>query len=64
MGSTVFATQDAHGPIRHGIIVYNCDTASLLETVAASNPGLGTLVGLLNGPTTDEICPQPAGGTP
>ena len=64
VGSTVFATQDAHGPIRHGVIIYNCDTASLLETVAGSNPGLGTLVDLLNGPTTDEICPQPGAGTP
>ncbi len=64
VGSTVFATQDAHGPIRHGVIIYNCDTASLLETVAGSNPGLGTLVDLLNGPKADEICPQPAGGTP
>jgi phospholipid/cholesterol/gamma-HCH transport system substrate-binding protein len=64
VGSTVFATQDAHGPIRHGIVVFNCDTAQLLETVAGTNPALGTLVDLLNGPTSDEICPQPGGPTP
>jgi phospholipid/cholesterol/gamma-HCH transport system substrate-binding protein len=64
VGSTVFATQDAHGPIRHGIVVYNCDTAQLLETVAGTNPALGTLVDLLNGPTSDEICPQPGAPTP
>jgi phospholipid/cholesterol/gamma-HCH transport system substrate-binding protein len=64
VGSTVFATQDAHGPIRHGIVVFNCDTAQLLETVAGTNPALGTLVDLLNGPTSEEICPQPGAPTP
>jgi phospholipid/cholesterol/gamma-HCH transport system substrate-binding protein len=58
VGATVFATQDAHGPIRHGIVVFNCDTARLLESVAGTNPALGTLVDLLNGPTAAEICPQ------
>jgi phospholipid/cholesterol/gamma-HCH transport system substrate-binding protein len=57
-GATVFATQDAHGPIRHGIVVFGCQTGELLETVAGTNPALGTLVDLLNGPTTQEICPQ------
>lgn len=63
-GATVFATQDAHGPIRHGIVVFSCATGRLLETVAGTNPALGTLVDLLNGPTTAEICPQQAPGTP
>jgi len=65
-GATVFATQDAHGPIRHGIVVYSCDTGRLLDSVAGTNPALGTLVDLLNGPATAEICPQssqdPGGG--
>jgi phospholipid/cholesterol/gamma-HCH transport system substrate-binding protein len=64
IGATVFATQDAHGPIRHGIVVFNCDTARLLESVAGTNPALGTLVDLLNGPTAAEICPQQGGPTP
>jgi phospholipid/cholesterol/gamma-HCH transport system substrate-binding protein len=64
VGSTVFATQDAHGPIRHGIVVFNCDTARLLESVAGTNPALGTLVDLLNGPTAAEICPRPGAPTP
>ena len=64
VGSTVFATQDAHGPIRHGIVVFNCQTGQLLETVAGTNPALGTLVDLLNGPSTDEICPQQGAPTP
>jgi phospholipid/cholesterol/gamma-HCH transport system substrate-binding protein len=66
LGATVFATQDAHGPIRHGIVVFGCNTANLLDTLARANPQLGTLVDLLNGPATEEICPQssqdPSGG--
>jgi len=65
-GQTVFATQDAHGPIRHGLVVFSCTTAQLLNSVSNTNPALGTLVELLNGPTTDEICPastqDPDGG--
>jgi phospholipid/cholesterol/gamma-HCH transport system substrate-binding protein len=57
-GATVFATQDAHGPIRHGLVVFSCSTAQLLNSVANTNPALGTLVALLNGPATDEICPS------
>ena len=57
-GSTVFATQDAHGPIRHGLVVLSCSTAQLLNSVSNTNPALGTLVALLNGPTTAEICPS------
>ena len=64
VGATVFATQDAHGPIRHGIVVFGCNTAQLLNTVAGTNPALGTLVELLNGPTTEEICPQQGAPTP
>ncbi|HWM12816.1 MAG TPA: MlaD family protein [Solirubrobacteraceae bacterium] len=63
-GATVFSTQDAHGPIRHGIVVFGCNTAQLLNTVAGTNPALGTLVDLLNGPATDEICPQQGPVTP
>ncbi len=61
LGATVFATQDAHGPIRHGIVVLGCQTAELLQTVAGTNPALGTLVDLLNSPSTEEICPQSSG---
>jgi phospholipid/cholesterol/gamma-HCH transport system substrate-binding protein len=62
VGATVFATQDAHGPIRHGLVVLSCNTAQLLQVVADANPALGTLVELLNGPTEEEICPQSTQG--
>jgi phospholipid/cholesterol/gamma-HCH transport system substrate-binding protein len=58
VGTTVFATQDAHGPIRHGLIVLSCSTATLLQSVAQSNPQLGTLVALLNAPPVSQICPS------
>jgi phospholipid/cholesterol/gamma-HCH transport system substrate-binding protein len=57
IGSTVFATQDAHGPIRHGLIVLSCSTAQLLQSVTSTNQQLGTLVALLNAPSVQQICP-------
>jgi phospholipid/cholesterol/gamma-HCH transport system substrate-binding protein len=66
LGPTVFSTQDAHGPIRRGLIVLSCNTAQTLNTVAAANPLLGTLTQLLNAPATQSICPKssqsPVGG--
>jgi phospholipid/cholesterol/gamma-HCH transport system substrate-binding protein len=56
-GNAVFASQDAHGPIRRGLIVLSCSTAQVLSAVAAANPALGTLVDLLNAPTQNQICP-------
>jgi phospholipid/cholesterol/gamma-HCH transport system substrate-binding protein len=61
-GQTVFATQDAHGPIRHGLIVLSCSTAQLLESVSGSSPQLGTLVQLLNSPPASQICPTSSQG--
>jgi phospholipid/cholesterol/gamma-HCH transport system substrate-binding protein len=58
LAPTVFAQQDAHGPIRHGVIIFSCQTAQTLQTVAAANPLLGTLVNLLNGPQASQICPK------
>jgi phospholipid/cholesterol/gamma-HCH transport system substrate-binding protein len=61
-GQTVFSTQDAHGPIRHGLVVLSCNTARLLESVSSANPALGTLVQLLNGPAATDICPTSSQG--
>jgi phospholipid/cholesterol/gamma-HCH transport system substrate-binding protein len=58
LAPTVFATQDAHGPIRHGLVMFGCQTASVLDAVADSNPQLGTLVDLLNGPNRSGLCPS------
>jgi phospholipid/cholesterol/gamma-HCH transport system substrate-binding protein len=58
LAPTVFATQDAHGPIRHGLVVFGCQTGALLDSVAQANPQLGTLVDLLNGPNRTSLCPS------
>jgi len=55
-GNTVFQTQDANGPIRHGTFEVSCSTLSALDLVTASNPELGTLAQLLNHPA-DSACP-------
>jgi phospholipid/cholesterol/gamma-HCH transport system substrate-binding protein len=65
-GATVFGTQDAHGPIRRGVVITSCDSLGLLETITSVNPALDTLFQLLNGPATEDVCPQavpPAGGS-
>jgi phospholipid/cholesterol/gamma-HCH transport system substrate-binding protein len=65
-GDSLFSSQDAHGPIRRGLIVLSCQTAQVLSSVTAANPQLATLIGLLNSPTTQQICPtttqSPVGG--
>jgi phospholipid/cholesterol/gamma-HCH transport system substrate-binding protein len=58
LAPTVFSQQDAHGPIRHGVIILSCQTAQTLDVVAGANPLLGTLVQLLNAPSQTAICPK------
>jgi phospholipid/cholesterol/gamma-HCH transport system substrate-binding protein len=63
VSNALFATQDAHGPVRRGLVVLSCNDARLLRSVADANPLLGTLVDLLNAPGQEEICP-PLPGAP
>jgi phospholipid/cholesterol/gamma-HCH transport system substrate-binding protein len=66
-GATIFATQDAHGPIRHGIVQISCTSLAALQRLGQVNPQLGTLVELLNTPPVDQVCPstsQAGSGTP
>jgi phospholipid/cholesterol/gamma-HCH transport system substrate-binding protein len=60
-GATVFETQDAHGPIRRGLVFVSCPALGVLDQVKASNPALQTLVELLNAPRQSDVCP---GATP
>ncbi|MDA0162808.1 hypothetical protein OM076_21220 [Solirubrobacter ginsenosidimutans] len=60
-GNAIFSTQDAHGPIRRGLVVLSCSSAQLLGSVAQANPQLGTLVQLLNAPSPAQICPTTGG---
>jgi phospholipid/cholesterol/gamma-HCH transport system substrate-binding protein len=57
-GATVFATQDAHGPIRHGIVQVSCTSLAALQRLGEVNQQLGTLVELLNTPPVDQVCPS------
>jgi phospholipid/cholesterol/gamma-HCH transport system substrate-binding protein len=62
--NTVFGTQDAHGPIRRGLVITSCDSLQLLTQVVQSNPPLSTLFTLLNGPAFSKVCPSAVTGTP
>lgn len=57
-GNSIFQTQDAHGPVRHGLFLIGCSTAQTLDQIGAANPVLGTLSDLLNRPRTSDICPK------
>jgi phospholipid/cholesterol/gamma-HCH transport system substrate-binding protein len=56
--NTVFSTQDAHGPVRRGLVVVGCDSLALLNQVVVSDPALNTLFTLLNAPALSKVCPS------
>jgi phospholipid/cholesterol/gamma-HCH transport system substrate-binding protein len=56
-GASLFATQDAHGPIRHGLVTASCTTLAVLEQLPTLAPQLGTLGTLLHEPPTSQVCP-------
>ena len=56
-GATIFTTQDAHGPIRRGLVLIGCPAFTVLDQVTAANPQLSTLIQLLNIPRQSEVCP-------
>jgi phospholipid/cholesterol/gamma-HCH transport system substrate-binding protein len=62
--ATIFNTQDAHGPIRRGLIISSCSSLQLLNSIVAQNPALNTLFQLLNAADYDTICPSPVPGAP
>jgi len=65
LGPTLFANQDAHGPIRRGIVLLSCSSLATLNALTKVNPQLGTIIGLLDKPDEREVCPQlPASATP
>jgi phospholipid/cholesterol/gamma-HCH transport system substrate-binding protein len=60
LGPAIFSNQDAHGPIRRGLVVIGCQSLQLLENVVLGNPQLGVLVQLLEAPDRLDVCPQSA----
>jgi phospholipid/cholesterol/gamma-HCH transport system substrate-binding protein len=70
-GMSVFGSQDAHGPIRHGNFLVSCSTLTTLNAVAQANPALGAIVQQVYQQQTLPIvqsgCPgqaSPGAGTP
>jgi hypothetical protein len=57
---SVFGSQDAHGPIRHGNFLVSCSTLTTLNAVAQANPALGTIVQQVD-PISRAECPGQAG---
>ena len=62
LGTSLFATQDAHGPVRRGILLASCSSLDILQQIAGSNRSLATLVALTNPPLQSEVCPTSAQG--
>jgi phospholipid/cholesterol/gamma-HCH transport system substrate-binding protein len=57
-GATIFTTQDAHGPVRRGLVLISCPAFTVLDQLKLTNPQLGTLVELLNAPRRSDVCPS------
>ena len=57
-GATLWALQDAHGPVRRGVVLVGCSTYNSLEQIIIANPQLGVPTQLLNLPPEGENCPN------
>jgi phospholipid/cholesterol/gamma-HCH transport system substrate-binding protein len=57
-GATLWALQDAHGPVRRGLVLVGCATYNSLEQIIIANPQLGVPTQLLNLPPEGANCPN------
>jgi phospholipid/cholesterol/gamma-HCH transport system substrate-binding protein len=57
-GATLYTLQDAHGPVRRGLVLVGCPAYITLGSVVAGNPQLGLLTRLLNLPPEQQVCPN------
>jgi phospholipid/cholesterol/gamma-HCH transport system substrate-binding protein len=57
-GATLWSLQDAHGPVRRGIVLVGCTTYNSLEQIVIANPQLGVPTQLLNLPDERQNCPS------
>jgi phospholipid/cholesterol/gamma-HCH transport system substrate-binding protein len=63
-GNALFDAQDAHGPVRRGLVMASCTTLGVLPNLKKESPVLGTAADLLNAPDPAQICPTaPTTGT-
>jgi phospholipid/cholesterol/gamma-HCH transport system substrate-binding protein len=63
-GATIFNTQDAHGPIRRGLVVVSCGALGVLDNIIRANPQLSVLTQLLSAPSRAQACGQQVPGGP
>jgi phospholipid/cholesterol/gamma-HCH transport system substrate-binding protein len=68
IGAQIFTTQDAHGPIRRGLVIISCGALGVLDNIQKTTPQLAVLIQLLRAPTRSQACGQqvpggPAGGS-
>jgi phospholipid/cholesterol/gamma-HCH transport system substrate-binding protein len=63
-GATIFTTQDAHGPIRRGLVIVSCGALGVLENIQKTTPQLAVLIQLLRAPTRSQACGQQVPGGP
>ena len=52
---SLFSTQDAHGPLRRGILLASCDALGILDNLSG-NKVLSTIISLTNFPQTNRVC--------
>jgi phospholipid/cholesterol/gamma-HCH transport system substrate-binding protein len=64
IGAQVFTTQDAHGPIRRGLVVISCGALGVLDNIQKTTPQLAVLIQLLRAPTRSQACGQQVPGGP
>ena len=55
--SNLFLLQDAHGPLRRGIVLQTCETAKFAEGVAGIRPFFKTILQTTNVVRSAEVCP-------
>jgi len=54
--NSVYLNQDAYGPLRHGLIFFSCQTATISTGVVAIKPFLKTLQQITAAPTEAQAC--------
>ena len=58
VGALVFATQDAHGPIRRGTFLVSCSSARVLDAIIAADPRSARSRSSTGLPQSAAICPS------
>jgi len=59
LNAQIFTQQDAHGPVRRGLVLVSCGSLNTLNlAVRPNNPQLNALATFTNFPAEPEICPN------